>query len=111
MLGGFGIIQEHMLLLWRMYRIHTRVIFLGTAMYNTTGLKHSETDVVEEVFVDQLGLAAAKKFRSFYRESILRIIWPLPGLLTILQKTFEEANKEQDTGLVIYWVHCKLYCG
>jgi hypothetical protein len=24
-------------------------------MYNTTGLKHSETDVVEEVFVDQLG--------------------------------------------------------
>jgi hypothetical protein len=30
--------------------------------------------------------------------------------LTILQKTFEEANKEQDTGLVIYWVHCKLYC-
>jgi hypothetical protein len=61
MLGGFlSIIQEHMLLLWRMYRIHTRVIFLGTAMYNTTGL-HSETDVVEEVFVDQLGLAAAKK--------------------------------------------------
>jgi hypothetical protein len=42
--------------LWRMYRIHTRVIFLGT-MYNTTGLKHSE-NVVEEVFVDQLGLAA-----------------------------------------------------
>jgi hypothetical protein len=31
-----------------------------SAMYNTTGLKHSETDVVEEVFVDQLGLAAAK---------------------------------------------------
>jgi glycine cleavage system aminomethyltransferase T len=28
-----------------------------SAMYNTTGLKHSETDVVE-VFVDQLGLAA-----------------------------------------------------
>jgi hypothetical protein len=29
MLGGFlSIIQEHMLLLWRMYRIHTRVIFL-----------------------------------------------------------------------------------
>jgi hypothetical protein len=27
-----------------------------SAMYNTTGLKkHSETDVVEEVFVDQLG--------------------------------------------------------
>jgi hypothetical protein len=26
-----------------------------SAMYNTTGLKHSETDVVE-VFVDQLGL-------------------------------------------------------
>jgi hypothetical protein len=79
-----------------------------SAMYNTTGLKHSETDVVEEVFVDQLGPRRQK--RSFYRESILRIIWPL-GLLTILQKTFEEANKEQDTGLVIYWVHCKLYCG
>jgi hypothetical protein len=32
MLGGFlSIIQEHMLLLWRMYRIHTRV-FLGTAL-------------------------------------------------------------------------------
>jgi hypothetical protein len=65
MLGGFlSIIQEHMLLLWRMYRIHTRVIFLGTAMYNTTGLKHSETDVVG-VFVDQLGLAA-KKFREAF---------------------------------------------
>jgi hypothetical protein len=24
--------KEHMLLLWRMYRIHTRVIFLGTAL-------------------------------------------------------------------------------
>jgi hypothetical protein len=60
-------------------------------MYNTTG-KHSETDVVEEVFVDQLGLAA-KKFREALQESILRIIWPLPGLLTILQKTFEEANR------------------
>jgi hypothetical protein len=33
-------------------------------MYNTTGLKHSETDVVEEVFVDQL--AAAKKFREAF---------------------------------------------
>jgi hypothetical protein len=46
-----------------------------SAMYNTTGLKHSETDVVEEVFVDQLGLAAAKKFREAFRESILRIIY------------------------------------
>jgi hypothetical protein len=33
-------------------------------MYNTTGLKHSETDVVEEVFVDQLGLAAAKNLEK-----------------------------------------------
>jgi hypothetical protein len=50
-----------------------------------------------------------QKFREAYRG-----IDPqdnLLGLLTILQKTFEEANKEQDTGLVIYWVHCKLYCG
>jgi hypothetical protein len=39
-------------------------------MYNTTGLKHSETDVVEEVFVDQLGLAAAKNLEKLYRESI-----------------------------------------
>jgi hypothetical protein len=95
MLGGFlSIIQEHMLLLWRMYRIHTRVIFLGTAMYNTTGLKHSETDVVEEVFVDQLGLAR-QNLEKLYRESILRIIWPLPGLLTILQKTFEKLTKNR----------------
>jgi hypothetical protein len=43
--------------------------------------------------VDQLGLAAAKNLEKLYRESILRIIWPLPGLLTILQKTFEEANR------------------
>jgi hypothetical protein len=84
-------------------------IFLGTAMYNTTGLKHSETDVVEEVFMDQLGLAAIK-FRGSFGESILRIIWPLPGLLTILQKTFLKKLTKQDTGLVI-WVHCKLYCG
>jgi hypothetical protein len=42
--------------------------------------------------VDQLGLAR-QKFRSF-RESILRIIWPLPGLLTILQ-TFEEVTKNR----------------
>jgi hypothetical protein len=35
-----------------------------SAMYNTTGLKHSETDVVEEVFVDQLGLAAAKNLEK-----------------------------------------------
>jgi hypothetical protein len=34
-----------------------------SAMY-TTGLKHSETDVVEEVFVDQLGLAAAKNLEK-----------------------------------------------
>jgi hypothetical protein len=68
--------------------------------------RHSETDV-EEVFVDQLGPRRRQKIEKLYRESILRIIWPLPGLLTILQKTFEEANKEQDTGLVIYWVHCK----
>jgi hypothetical protein len=60
MLGGFlSIIRAHAALM-RMYRIHTRVISL-VHMYNTTGLKHSETDVVEEVFVDQLGLAAAKK--------------------------------------------------
>jgi hypothetical protein len=78
-------------------------------MYNTTGLKHSETDVVESL----CGSTRTRRqnLEKLYRESILRIIWPLPGLLTILQKTFEEANKEQDTGLVIYWVHCKLYCG
>jgi hypothetical protein len=34
------------------------------SLYNTTGLKHSETDVVEEVFVDQLGLAAAKNLEK-----------------------------------------------
>jgi hypothetical protein len=66
-----------------------------------TGLKHSETDVVEEVFVDQLGLAAIKKFRKLYRESILRIIWPLPGLLTILQKTFEETRTGHWTGYLL----------
>jgi hypothetical protein len=42
-----------------MYRIHTRVIFLGTAAMYTTGLKHPKTDVVEEV-VDQLGLPPPK---------------------------------------------------
>jgi hypothetical protein len=50
--------------------------------------------------VDQLGPPPPKNLEKLYRESILRIIWPLPGLLTILQKTFEEANKEQDTGLL-----------
>jgi hypothetical protein len=51
--GGFEyIIQKHMLLLWRMYRIHTGDI-LGTALCTIPGLKHSETDVVGEVFVDQ----------------------------------------------------------
>jgi hypothetical protein len=70
MLGGFlSIIQEHMLLLWRMYRIHTRDIPWYSAMYNTTGLKHSETDVVEEVFVDQLGLAAIKFREAFGNRS------------------------------------------
>jgi hypothetical protein len=40
---------------------HIPVIFLGFVYVYNTGLKHSETDVVErEVFVDQLGLAAAK---------------------------------------------------
>jgi hypothetical protein len=86
MLGGFLIIQEHMLLLWRMYRIHTRVIFLGTAMYNT----HSETDVVGSLCGST---RTRQNLEKLYRESILRIIWPLPGLLTILQKTFEEANR------------------
>jgi hypothetical protein len=58
MLGGFlSIIQEHMLLLWRIGIQH---------MYNTTG-KHSETDVVEEVFVDQLGLPPPKNLEKLYR--------------------------------------------
>jgi hypothetical protein len=39
-----------------------------SAMYNT-GLKHSETDVVEEVFVDQLGLAAIKNLEALNRSS------------------------------------------
>jgi hypothetical protein len=66
-------------------------------------LKHSRRSR-GEVFVDQLGLA--KKFRE-----ALQGIDPQDNLaiarLLILQKTFFEAQ-EQDTGLVIYWVHCKL---
>jgi hypothetical protein len=42
-----SIIQEHMLLLWRMYRIYEYIPWYRLC---TTGLKHSETDVVEEVF-------------------------------------------------------------
>lgn len=32
-----------------------------SSMYQATGLKHSNTDIIEEVFVDHLGMAAAKK--------------------------------------------------
>jgi hypothetical protein len=53
-----------MLLLWRMQNTYQSDIPWYSAMY-TTGLKHSETDVVEEVFVDQLG-PAAKKFREAF---------------------------------------------
>jgi hypothetical protein len=31
----------------------------------------------------------------------------LPGLLTPLQKTFEEANKEQTLDWLVYFNHCK----
>jgi hypothetical protein len=48
-----------------MYRIMYKNYIPGyTAMYNTTGLKHSETDIVEEIFVDQLGLAAKNLEKS-----------------------------------------------
>jgi hypothetical protein len=59
MLGGFlSIIQEHAALMENVQNTYQSDIPWYSAMYNTTGLKHSETDVVEEVFVDQLGLAA-----------------------------------------------------
>jgi hypothetical protein len=58
MLGGFlSIIQEHAALMENVQNTYQSDIPWYSAMYNTTGLKHSETDVVEEVFVDQLGLA------------------------------------------------------
>jgi hypothetical protein len=64
MLGGFlSIIQEHMLLLENVQNTYQSIPWYS-AMYNTTGLKHSETDVVEEVFVDQLGLR--QKFREAF---------------------------------------------
>jgi hypothetical protein len=51
---------------------------------------HSETDVVGSLCGST---RTRQNLEKLYRESILRIIWPLPGLLTILQKTFEEANR------------------
>lgn len=35
-----------------------------TSLYRSTGLEHSETDIVEEIFVDQLGMAAAKNLEQ-----------------------------------------------
>jgi hypothetical protein len=49
MLGGFlSIIQEHMLLMENVQNTYQSDIPWYSAMYNTTGLKHSETDVVEK---------------------------------------------------------------
>jgi hypothetical protein len=58
MLGGFlSITGAHAALMENVQNTYQSDIPWYSAMY-TTGLKHSETDVVEEVFVDQLGPAA-----------------------------------------------------
>jgi hypothetical protein len=45
--------------------------------------------------VDQLGPPPPKNLEKLLQESILRIIWPLPGLLTILQKTLKKLTKNR----------------
>jgi hypothetical protein len=44
-----------------------------------TGLKHHETDVVEEVFVDQSRPPPPKNYEALQGIDP-QIIWPLPGL-------------------------------
>jgi hypothetical protein len=97
-----SIIQAHAALMENVQNTYQSDI-LGTAMYNTTGLKHSETDVVS--LCGSTRTAAAKKFREALQGIDPQDNLAIARSVDDFTEDFEEANKEQDTGLVIYWVH------
>jgi hypothetical protein len=84
MLGGFLNPGAHAALMENVQNTY-KCIPWYSAMYH----RLKETDVVEEVFVDQLGLAAAKNLEKLW-ESILRMV---PGLLTIYRRLLKKLTK------------------
>ena len=56
--------QAHAALLENVQHTYEKEIPGYTNLYRSTGLKHSHTDIMEEIFVDQLGMAAAKTLET-----------------------------------------------
>lgn len=56
--------EAHAALLENVQNKYYKAIPGYRSMYQATGLNHSDTDILEEVFVDNLGMAAAKKLET-----------------------------------------------